>query len=449
MKIFLKNYTKYIFLFLFFLSVLVIFGYHNNQFDPMWNYGYSYAISKGEIPYKDFTLLTTPLFPLLFSIGLKLFSSDNIIFLIEQALLITVTFYFLFKLYNKKAWCVLFFMIFPFLNNIVPTYNFLVYFFIVVLIYLEKNCKNDYLIGFILGLIILTKQTIGVFMIIPSIIFFIKDRKKLFKRFFGMLIPCIIFFIYLLITDSLIPFVDICFFGLFDFAEKNTTIFTAYFCISIIFLFILFRIIKRDKKDITNYYILFSFSFLIPIFTEYHFYLFLMCFVLALLPYIKINDLYLEYLSIVFSVAICLFNFIFVYDGFNTTFLKNVNNFKYYLISKDSVNSFYKTLDLYDKYKIEDKSPIFLGTQAVYFTIINDEKIDYFDVLNRGNYGYNGSRKMIEKVSKMKNQIFIINMHKYRFAGKEDQLDKEVIKYVINNSELIDSWDCYYVYLKE
>ena len=449
MKKKLINYSKYIFLFLFFLSVLVILGYHNNQFDPMWNYAYSYAISKGEIPYNDFTLLTTPLFPLLFSIGLKLFSSDNIVFLIEQALLITVTFHFLFKIYDKKAWFFLFVMTFPFLNNVVPTYNFLVYFFIVLLIYCEKNSKNDYLIGFIIGLTILTKQTIGIFMMVPSIIFFIKDKNKIFKRFLGILIPCFIFLIYLVVTNSFMSFIDICFLGLFDFAEKNTTIFTVYFCISIIFLFVLFKIIKSNRNDITNYYILFSYSFLIPIFTEYHFYLFFMSFALALVPYIKINDLYLKYLSIIFSIGVCVFNFIFIYDGLNTTFLKNVNNFKYYLISKDSLNSFYKSLDLYDKYKIVDNSPIFLGTQSVYFTIINDEKIDYFDVLNTGNYGYNGTEKMIEKVDKMKNQIFIINMHKYRFAGKEDQLDKKIIEYVIENSELIDSWDCYYVYLKE
>ena len=56
---------------------------------------------------------------------------------------------------------------------------------------------------------------------------------------------------------------------------------------------------------------------------------------------------------------------------------------------------------------------------------------------------------MIEKIKQMQAQIFIINMDKYQKASSKDQLDKEIIEYVIENSKKIDSWDCYYVYLKE
>lgn len=56
---------------------------------------------------------------------------------------------------------------------------------------------------------------------------------------------------------------------------------------------------------------------------------------------------------------------------------------------------------------------------------------------------------MINKIKKMDNQIFIINMDKYKDASSVDQLDTEIIKYVIKHSKKIDSWDCYDVYLKE
>ncbi len=445
----IKSFWKFIFIFIFFLLILVIFGFHNNQFDPMWNFGYSYAMSIGEIPYKDFTLLTTPLFPFLFSIGLRIFGHDNIVFLTEQALLITFTFYFLFKIYDKKAWIMMFAFIFPFLNNIVPTYNFLAYSLMIVVIYLEKENKNDYLIGFILGLIFLTKQSIGLCMIIPSIIFYYKKYKVLLKRAIGFLFPCIIFFIYLLITGSLFNFIDICFLGMFDFASNNSNVFTVFFFLALVMVGILLLIIKKNRKDIINYYILCSFSFLIPIFTEYHFYMFFMCFILALLPFVSAPNKTLIFIINIVCISICLFCFIVVYSGLHTVFLKDVHNFKYYLIDKGSKKSLIDTLDLYQRYKTKEKSPIFLGTQSVYFTIANEEKIDYFDILNRGNYGYKGTQKMINKIKKMKNQIFIINMNKYKHTGVEDQLDKDIIKYVIKHSKKIDNLAYYYVYLKE
>ena len=194
----IRGCLKYIFLFFFFLLALVIFGYYNNQFDSIWNYGYSYAISIGEIPYRDFTLLTTPLFPCVFSIGLRLFGHDNIVFLIEQAILLTITFYFLFRIFGKKAWIMLLVMCFPFLNGIIPTYNYFAFFLIVVVIFLEKEKKSDYLIGVLLGLIFLTKQSIGVFLLIPTFLLYYKDWRKIVRRLIPFFVLLVLFFLYLI-----------------------------------------------------------------------------------------------------------------------------------------------------------------------------------------------------------------------------------------------------------
>ena len=170
---------------------------------------------------------------------------------------------------------------------------------------------------------------------------------------------------------------------------------------------------------------------------------------LSIIPFISLPDYYSKWFSIIFSFGIAIFNFLAIYLGTQTVFLQGVNNFKYYLVLEGTDKTFYKTVELYDKYRTKEKSPIFLGTQSIYFTIINEERVDYFDILNRGNYGYNGTEKMINKIKKMDNQIFIINMDKYKDASSVDQLDTEIIKYVIKHSKKIDSWDCYDVYLKE
>ena len=70
----------------------------------------------------------------------------------------------------------------------------------IVLILLEDKYKDkDYLIGVVIALAILSKQTVGVLLIIPSLVYYFKDKKKLLKRFIGLLIPSIIFVIYLFV----------------------------------------------------------------------------------------------------------------------------------------------------------------------------------------------------------------------------------------------------------
>ena len=53
-----KNYG-YLLLFVFFFLCLLLF-YNLNRGDLYVNYGFSYAISKLEVPYKDFNMVITP-----------------------------------------------------------------------------------------------------------------------------------------------------------------------------------------------------------------------------------------------------------------------------------------------------------------------------------------------------------------------------------------------------
>lgn len=63
------------------------------------------------------------------------------------------------KKYNISIFLIL--LIFP-MSLIFPSYNIFLLMLLILIIYLEKNNCNDYLIGFILGFLILTKQSVGV-----------------------------------------------------------------------------------------------------------------------------------------------------------------------------------------------------------------------------------------------------------------------------------------------
>ena len=51
------------------ITFISIFLYHvmnsRMDYDEIWNYGFSYNIASGLIPYKDFNMITTPLYSML------------------------------------------------------------------------------------------------------------------------------------------------------------------------------------------------------------------------------------------------------------------------------------------------------------------------------------------------------------------------------------------------
>lgn len=447
---FIKDNFKYIFIFCFSLAVLVFLGYFINSVDSIWNYGFSYSISKGQIPYKDFTMIIPPFFNFIMAIGLVLFSHNNIVFLIEQSLLITITFYFLYKMYNGKAWLFLLFMCFPIFLSFSPTYNYFIFFLAVILLYLEKNNKNDYVIGLFLGFMLLTKHTVAVFFILSSILFYFKDKNKLFKRLIGLVIPCVIFLLYLLITDSISQFIDLCFFGLFDFGAKNTLIFTKYFFVTLIIFIIMIIFYLKNRNNICYLYLLVSISIMFPLFTAYHFYIYLLFFCLLLLEIdIKIPSRYIK----IFSLGLCfVLIFIYSFSVFNNDGIErfsDVKNFNYYYALEGSYDN-YKFLDnLYKEYSSKSRT-ILLSHNSSFINISNEYDNDYFTILNRGNYGYNGTKRMINKVKKMKNTYFIVDMIDYKYEKKDtNQFDYEIVDYIIRNSKLVYSSKYYMVYFYE
>ena len=131
----IKKYYKYILLFLFFLFILIVFS--NNGNDTIWNYGMAHAIRMGEVPYKDFNIISTPLYAFVMSLGL--FIKDTyFIFILEQAFLLTIFIFFVEKLVNRNYILVLISLCFPIFNLLFPNYNFLVLLLLTIIIYLEK-----------------------------------------------------------------------------------------------------------------------------------------------------------------------------------------------------------------------------------------------------------------------------------------------------------------------
>lgn len=184
----LKVIIKYVLLFFIFLISTLIISTINQ--DEVWNYGFSYNIYKGLVPYRDFNMVLTPFYPMFMSLFLHIFGKGIISMHIANAGILCLCSYLLFKMYDKKAYLIIILFFIPFFKF--PNYNYFLAILTIILIYLEKMQDNkkytDYIIGIILGCLILTKQTVGICVLIGSLLC-ASDKSKIRKRILGCSIP--------------------------------------------------------------------------------------------------------------------------------------------------------------------------------------------------------------------------------------------------------------------
>ena len=409
MNLLLKKSVKYLILFVIFFIAL-LFNFSLFRGDTFANYGFSYALSMGEIPYKDFNMVIPLFSPFLYSLGL-IINKSILTFYLEQSFFLVILFYLLEKFLDKKVY--LFFtalcLAWPISMTTVifPGYNFICFLLLLILVYCEESKRSDYIIGFVLGLLFCTKQTIGIFLFIPTLFFIFRDYKRFFKRLIGYLIPICIMTIYLLITNSITQFIDLCFLGLFNFGSSNHAFSIFNFILLVIgILYILYKI-WNDKKNIVNYYFLFYAVVVLPIIDYYHIALFLLGPLFLIIRNIKFKD---KYYKFVFVILFTLF----ILDGMmvilflNNPVISNFNNFPLYIVSKDYRDNIIKLNKYLSKTNI-DKVYLLRGSENYMLKIMNNERIDYYDLSNHGNYGYNGEKKMIDSIKKMNNKLFIVD----------------------------------------
>ena len=430
----MKKTLTLIVLFIFFLLFNLIISPLN--LDEIWSYGFSYNIATGLIPYKDFNMVITPFYSILMALFLKI-NSSMLFFHIINALIPTSILYLTHKLIKEKVFILLPLLIFP-LNITFPNYNLFLLLLFILLIYLEKNKKSDLIIGLILSFIFLTKQSVGLFLI-PVSLYYLKDKKKIFKRLITFLIPVIIFIIYLLITNSFNRFIDLCILGLFDFGKGNSS-FNIFFYITIFLLVVLLLLIK-DNKKIDYYYLLTFISICIPLFDLYHVQIYLIAYLIIL--FMNSNKLFKPKL-IGITLFIGLLSIYIIKSNFNIKYYPNkLYLFEYRYISEDNIKGSKEVIKYMNKY---NNKVMFIGPDAYYFKLITKQKINDLDLINTGNFGYNGSNKLLNRVKALsKDYVFFIKKSE---LGYGKQTDQNIYKYIINNYKKIDEISNYYIYKK-
>lgn len=440
-----KKVVKYVFLFFIILIFNLICSPLN--LDEVWNYGFANNIYRGLVPYADFNMVITPFYPWFMSLPFHIFGSSMLVFHITNAFILTGCLFLLEKMYQDKMWIFFLFFFFP-VTAAAPNYSIFLFVLLVILVFLEKNYVSrdsnriHYFIGFLLGIAVLTKQTVGVFLLVPSLVLFWKNWKVLGKRFLGFLIPITIFLIYLFVTDSFFSFINLCLLGLFDFTE-NSRIFNIFGLLFLFMVLVTIYFLWKDKKNIIPYYVLCFYTIVIPIIDIYHFFIAFVAFLLLFLSHVRKTYFHYSFLSIivVFLMGILLANF----NQFNIkNYPNDLNRFQYRYVRMSSYQ-FTKEVFAYVR-EHDDKNIMYMVPDAYYFKIILDQDCGYFDLINQGNLGYRGSQWLLNKIKNMEDTLFLIDPSEY---GSGNQIDQKALQYILDYGTKIDEVGFYEVYVLE
>ncbi len=88
-----------------------------------------------------------------------------------------------------------------------------------------------------------------------------------------------------------------------------------------------------------------------------------------------------------------------------------------------------------------------LEKNSYLLTIMNEEKINYYTLLNYGNHGYHGTTMMLNKIKQEKNRYFVIE--KKHVVHPYNQFMFELTDYVRENCKLKRSIGEFEIYYKD
>lgn len=417
-----------------FIYTGILITYSNADNDLIWNYGFSYNFANHLLMYKDYNMVITPLYPFLGGILMRILGNNFLIFNLYNTILSTILYYYLYKKYPHT-----------FIPSIIlisfilrPSYNFLVLFLVLILLNIKE--EKDFFIGFILGLLFLTKQSF-ILLILPSI-YLITKPKRLFKRIGAFFLPCLFFLIYFILTNTFLDFLNYTFLGLFSFSSKNSffNLGTIFILSLIIYLFLYYL----KTKDIKVLYLITYQIMAYPIFNTMHIILSIIPVIIYFLDKLvkkkKYNLNYLRYFNYFVSILLICPLLSIPLQYFNKDLVEGENALEY----KDISRSYLVNKDLFLKEVPNLNNTYFLMYDAYVYKYLLNNPITSYDLLLNGNLGYNGEERVIDYFNSLdSNTYFVLNRV---YTG--GQLSKNIDAYIRNNYLKVKDFQEFTLYKK-
>ena len=476
--------------------------------DEVWNYNTANAFAMGLIPYKQVSMITTPLLPMINSIFFKIVFNGIITYRVVMGIIFALIVLFIYLIIRELSskgllsYICAFFIGTLLINKFLLDYNYLFLLIVLVIAFLEVrdlkknenfNFNHNLCVGLLTGLAFLTKQTIGLLLIIVVIFeVFIYMKKtgfdlKLTKfikligvRIFGMMVPITMFLIYLGVNGAFNDFINYAIKGVKEFSNNvpyyrllNSTdykiaIISRLFIIVYGSLFITFILEcvknKKMKDELMNIYILAICSIpviaiIYPISDDFHlivasvFVLIVVAYLLIFLlneidKFVKIDAFYKKLLLIGLLFIIILISFKNAIIERNFNIKENVLvPFKHYegiYVPKYLSNRISDVTDKVRLYSNSGRESIIIDAEAsIYDIVLNRYKKNY-DMLLIGNIGENGVEKIINEIKNSHNVYYFVKNPQYALNW---QLPEDIVDYIRNNlkyHETVSVFDVYY-----
>lgn len=490
MKLFFKNNRRKIiigamFLIIFASSILLRYL---TSLDEIWQYNIARNIYDGLLPYKDISMITTPLSNYLSLIFLWLFGNNVIALRYESIIIALAILWLVYKIlkYIKVDYRVIVSLLICLMILLVPyvsfDYNFIQIILILSIIYFEllsankSNSKLSLIIGILVGLAITNKQTTGMIIAIVLIIISLIKNKNVFKdllwRLLGIILPVGVLFLYLFKFNIWNDFINYCFVGIKEFTNhvpyynlilsSNKLIAVLAIIIPIITVIVIFLHIKNKNIDknviIMLLYSLISLLVMYPIADDIHFIVSIVP-LLILFGYLInkntsridsnkiLNSIYVGLLISLIFISFCsIGRFVFLWGKDTDHNLKHYNSLT---IDGDVVNE----ITTIDNYILSEKSNgvnvYIIDPTSAFFMIPLDKYTKNFDMLLNGNIGAGGNNKIIDIINQAdENSIFLIKNVNYKRNWQNPEL---IRSYIISNMTKmgeIKSFDIYKKYVK-
>ena len=542
-----------ILLFVFILAIMLGLILKNPIYnlDEIWNYNFAHEIVRGLIPYKDINMVITPLFPYLIAGLLKIFGDELIVFRVIEALLMTSIFFITYKILNKiqgkKLYSIISVLIIIELykDYIALDYNFLCLFFVLIIILIEINQidknnndtilnkktdksnrdialnkqvdnrnseivlnkqvgpsnekiildkKIEILIGVLAALTICTKQTIGIFISLVSMIepFLINcnnnNRKSALKRsllrLLGIISVCILFAICLILTKSFNDFINYAVLGIKTFNNylgyENVlgsehfyirliaAIFPVYFVVSTVFLIIIRIDLIKNKGEVVKYKNIILkmiclkvmgdglLIIIYPISDEQHFLIGIYVLIIEFLAIIGclLNKEKIKYcITTIEIIFICLL-------VYNLTGMTKINFETYIKSNKITELKHYHFIPSYNQNEMPIKllsdfiikneqkgyNVKIVDSMAAIFKIPIDSYDKNYDLPQVGNIGKDGEDGLIKEIENSHNTMYLILDDEY---SQNWQALNKTINYIKENCEEKGKIAFYKVYYKK
>lgn len=417
-----------------FIYTGILITYSNADNDLIWNYGFSYNFANHLLMYKDYNMVITPLYPFLGGILMRILGNNFLIFNLYNTILSTILYYYLYKKYPHT-----------FIPSIIlisfilrPSYNFLVLFLVLILLNIKE--EKDFFIGFILGLLFLTKQSF-ILLILPSI-YLITKPKRLFKRIGAFFLPCLFFLIYFILTNTFLDFFNYTFLGLFSFSSKNSffNLGTIFILSLIIYLFLYYL----KTKDIKVLYLITYQIMAYPIFNTMHIILSIIPVIIYFLDKLvkkkKYNLNYLRYFNYFVSILLICPLLSIPLQYFNKDLVEGENALEY----KDISRSYLVNKDLFLKEVPNLNNTYFLMYDAYIYKYLLNNPITSYDLLLNGNLGYNGEERVIDYFNSLDNNTYFV-LNRVYTGG---QLSKNIDAYIRNHYLKVKDFQEFTLYKK-